>query len=460
MDNRRRRIGLTSPPPCPNQPADWSCSVWRLQRRCPARGVVAHQPRRAGRTILMKFRNGAWLWHDGVTPHVARRLVDYRIDGDSLWLAAVDREGAGGADSFEGTVLEMRVTSPMRDVIRVQISHHRPHDREPASFDLDRSLKAANVRVQDEVESLAFTSGKLTLTIDKGPPWRMRFVDEVGTTITSGEDESLGYMRLANGQPHRLTQRLSLGVGECIYGLGERFGPIVRNGQTVKIWNEDAGTTSDQAYKNIPFYLSSRGYGVLVNTPGEVEFEVATEFVSQLQFSVPQESLDYFVFLGPDPKDVLEKYTRAHRPAGAAATVVVWAVAEHIIHDEVRRENRERVRRWHAVARHSAQGVSLRLLLDARTPLVRLRVGPREVLRPTRDARAAEIQGPECLRLDQPVHLAAFKTVRRRPARGILHQAPRWQRVSARSMAAGHGVRRFYQSAHRRMVSVETARAA
>src|SRR3954452_10500357 len=107
-----------------------------------------------------------------------------------------------------------------------------------------------------------------------------------------------------------LMQRLSMAVGECIYRLGERFSPLVKNGQSIQIWNDDGGTCSDLAYKNIPFYLSSRGYGLLVNSPGRVEFEIGTERVSQVQFAAPGESLDYYVFFGPDPKDVLDKYTR------------------------------------------------------------------------------------------------------------------------------------------------------
>ena len=43
-------------------------------------------------------------------------------------------------------------------------------------------------------------------------------------------------------------EQLTLDVGECVYGLGERF-TIVKNGQTVDIWNEDGGTSSEQAYK-------------------------------------------------------------------------------------------------------------------------------------------------------------------------------------------------------------------
>ncbi|MEB0222437.1 hypothetical protein QN393_25365, partial [Pseudomonas sp. AB12(2023)] len=87
--------------------------------------------------------------------------------------------------------------------------------------------------------------------------------------------------------------RLGLGVGELVYGLGERFGPLVKNGQTIDIWNADGGTSSEQSYKNIPFYLTNRGYGVLVNHAEHVSFEVGTESVEQVQFSVAGEYLEY-----------------------------------------------------------------------------------------------------------------------------------------------------------------------
>ena len=90
--------------------------------------------------------------------------------------------------------------------------------------------------------------------------------------------------------PSYLHAQLSLGVGELVYGLGERFGPLVKNGQTVDIWNADGGTSSEQSYKNVPFYLTNRGYGVLVNHPEHVSFEVGSEAVEQVQFSVPGET--------------------------------------------------------------------------------------------------------------------------------------------------------------------------
>jgi alpha-D-xyloside xylohydrolase len=256
---------------------------------------------------------------EGVSASWLRRVNEYRIEGQTLIVCGVDRAGTKGMDSFGGKVMEIRITSPMSDVIRVQACHHRPGHKGVTSFDLDHSLKAAGVVIEDQKDHLLFTSGRLRLRIRKAP-FEMRFEDgDALVTRTGGE--GMGYMQVRGRGPF-MTQRLSLGVGECIYGMGERFGPIVRNGQSVTIWNDDAATVSDLAYKNIPFYLSSRGYGLLVNSPGKVEFEVATERVMQVQFSLPGEGLDYYVFYGPDPKDVLSKYTLL---SGRAAVPPAWS---------------------------------------------------------------------------------------------------------------------------------------
>ncbi len=68
-----------------------------------------------------------------------------------------------------------------------------------------------------------------------------------------------------------MREQLSISVGELVYGLGERFSAFVKNGQSVDIWNEDGGTSTEQSYKNIRFtfpikdmvYLSIIGKGFL-----------------------------------------------------------------------------------------------------------------------------------------------------------------------------------------------------
>src|SRR4029453_16295172 len=115
----------------------------------------------------MKFRDGAWLWEDGVSAACMKRVHEYHIDGDAMIVAAVDRSGSKGEDRFEGTVLEMRLTSPMADVIRVQVRHHLPQPTGVSAFDLDYSLKAPNVRIEGRGEDLCFASGRLSILLRK-----------------------------------------------------------------------------------------------------------------------------------------------------------------------------------------------------------------------------------------------------------------------------------------------------
>jgi alpha-D-xyloside xylohydrolase len=261
----------------------------------------------------MKFSHGVWKWAEGITPTCVRKVTEYKVDRDSLWVAAVDRNGTDPSDRFEGLVLQLHITSPMPDVIRVRIVHHEELAAKNVKPDLDYSLANSHVKIEDLPDELTFTAGRATLRICKSK-YSIQFEDG-STVITGGEWDSLGQMTNRAGNQW-LMQRLRMGVGECLYGLGERFGPLAKNGQSISIWNEDGGTGSDLAYKNIPFFLSNRGYGILVNSNARVEFEIGTERVSQIQFSVPQEELDFYFFRGPSPREVLEKYTRlSGRPA-------------------------------------------------------------------------------------------------------------------------------------------------
>ena len=126
----------------------------------------------------------------------------------------------------------------------------------------------------------------------------------------------MGYWKHRQSGEGFLTEQLALGVGETIYGLGEQFTPFVKNGQSVEMWNGDGGTASEQAYKCVPFYLSSAGYGVFVAQPEDVAFEVGSEKVERVQFSTKGERLEYYLIDGPTPKAVLNRYTAlTGRPA-------------------------------------------------------------------------------------------------------------------------------------------------
>ena len=126
-----------------------------------------------------------------------------------------------------------------------------------------------------------------------------------------------------------IREQFDTSVGEYFYGFGEKFTTFTKNGQNVEIWNADGGTCSDQSYKSIPFYLSSKGYGVFVNSTDKVSYEVCSDTVSKVSMTVPGESLEYYVFGGANLTDVLKGYTEPYRQAFTAACILIWSVAHN-----------------------------------------------------------------------------------------------------------------------------------
>jgi len=291
----------------------------------------------------MKFTDGFWHNRPGVDAQYAAEAYDvtahHSPDGDELVVHAPTRVITGRGDTLNRALLTVTLSSPLEGVVRVRVEHHRGAVPRPG-FDLvGAETGHASARVDDDGGVL--DAGPLQARIRRGAPWDLSFADAERVLTRSGH-KSVGYVRLAPdapvaAEPAGITgvtstglapaetyvhTQLSLDVGELVYGLGERFGPFVKNGQTVDVWMADGGTSSEQAYKNVPFYLTNRGYGVLVNHPEHVSFEVGSEAVEQVQFSVAGEHLEYFVIYGPTPAEVLERYTRL---TGRPAQVPAWS---------------------------------------------------------------------------------------------------------------------------------------
>jgi len=258
----------------------------------------------------MKFTDGYWNMRPGVTPHYAAQVHEVQIEPDALTVYAPTKRLAHRGDTLNLPLLTVRFSSPLPNVIRVQAWHHKGARPRPPEFQLN--MQPPPVQIQDDAQAATLTSGRLTVRVNKSD-WRVEFKDGERIVTSSGW-RGLGMVDTPDGR--FIHDQLSLGVGECVYGLGERFTAFVKNGQVVDLWNEDGGTSSEQAYKNVPFYLTNRGYGVFVNHPEKVSFEVASEKVERVQFSVPGESLDYCLVYGPSPKEVLARYTAlTGRPA-------------------------------------------------------------------------------------------------------------------------------------------------
>ena len=261
----------------------------------------------------MKFTDGYWKMREGVTAHYARSVAEAAVDQGAITLYAPVREVAQRGDTLNSPLLTVDCWSPAEGVIGVRCTHHAGAVPGRPQFELHTPDAPAGTVTRDG-SVLELRSGELGLRVDTEGPWRLDFTG-AGRPLTSIGARGTGFATDASGRHYMIAQH-ALGVGESVYGLGERFTPFVKNGQSVEIWQADGGTSSEQAYKNIPFHLTSRGYGVFVGHPGLVSYEVGSEAVGQLQFSVEGQSLEFYVVHGPTPKQVLERYTAlTGRPA-------------------------------------------------------------------------------------------------------------------------------------------------
>ncbi len=262
----------------------------------------------------MQFHKGCWVKEKGFELFSPKEVHFYEVKDNTLTICAPTIPIRTRGDVLEGINLTITISSPAKDIIRVKTKHHLGVTHKGPDFELNVT-DASILNIEDLEDKFILTSGGLTLEVTKNPFSLVYKRD--GEILTKGNDLACvkedwhGYYYDLDGDTKNtyMTQSLGLSVGELVYGLGERFTAFTKNGQNVEIWNEDGGTNTQISYKNIPFYITNKGYGVLVNHPEKVSFEVGSELVTKVGFSVEGNELDYFVINGPSMKDVLMRYT-------------------------------------------------------------------------------------------------------------------------------------------------------
>jgi alpha-D-xyloside xylohydrolase len=267
----------------------------------------------------MKFSDGYWMMRAGVHASHPVEVLDATPGDGSLVVYAPTQRIRHRGDLLRGPAVTVSFSAPLPDVIGVEITHFAGGTPREPRFQLP-GRENPQAAAWCDSQSAVLTSGALSATVSRGEEWSVGFAADGGPLTRSGP-EAMAIIDTDDGG-HYVREQLDLGIDTFVYGLGERFGPLVKNGQAVDIWNADGGTASEQAYKNVPFFLTNAGYGVFVDHPGRVSFEVASEAVSRVQFSVQGQTMRYFVIYGPDLKDVLRKYTAL---TGRPARLPAWS---------------------------------------------------------------------------------------------------------------------------------------
>ena len=182
--------------------------------------------------------------------------------------------------------------------------------------------KAPWMKGSDEApsrESFDLVTGALRITVTLDP-YRLEIRDLSGKTLcgiggpekdnfSNWDSYNTGVCRaLTDGSPIAV-ESFDLRYDECIYGLGEKFIKLNKVGQTVDLNMTDAlGVTTPRSYKNIPFYVSNKGYGVFFNHSSLMTYWVGSMSAVDVQVAAEDDFLDYYVIAG-NIKEVLGRYT-------------------------------------------------------------------------------------------------------------------------------------------------------
>ena len=220
----------------------------------------------------MKFSNGCWLQKENCACFSPAQVYFSKIEDDRVTICAPTSRINHRGDTLGGINLTIQISAPYPEVLRVQTFHHMGLRSRTPQFELLEPC-TGKLAAEETDTQIIVRSGTLRIEIEKesGSFCFLRGTEK----ITASGSRDLAYMKTnwkgyaydRGPEDAHMREQLSLSVGELIYGLGERFSAFVKNGQSVDIWNEDGGTSTEQSYKNIPFYLTNKGYGVFVNHP-------------------------------------------------------------------------------------------------------------------------------------------------------------------------------------------------
>jgi alpha-D-xyloside xylohydrolase len=115
------------------------------------------------------------------------------------------------------------------------------------------------------------------------------------------------------------------------YGLGERFDSLNHTHQVIRNASQDNATSKgSDTYKPIPFYLSTSGYGLWVDTTAEAIFDMNAASRENVWFTVPAQKLRVVFIQGPEFPRILDRFTAM---AGRSMLPPYWSFAPWVGRD-------------------------------------------------------------------------------------------------------------------------------
>ncbi len=216
-----------------------------------------------------------------------------------------------------GETINVAISIVAPGIVRVLLEGESPDPR--------RVTLARELSDQEVIVSLEKSEGRVTLASDLVrvqidlDPFHLTFYGPDGRAILDQnytDDYVTGRLAVlpfgfskVEGQRVAFHDTFNVEPDEHFYGFGEKFTDFDKRGQRLEMWHYNTlGVHTERAYKNVPFFVSTRGYGLFVDSVTCVNFDMAASNHATFSLIVPDSALDYYVIVGPELKTVITRY--------------------------------------------------------------------------------------------------------------------------------------------------------
>lgn len=261
------------------------------------------------------------------------------------------------APNGPGEAVLMRVEFCTPEIVRFRMNPSDadatpvvPENKTPMVVN-DFAARDAFVQIEVKDTRIILRSSALAIVLTCRP-WQMTIIDSKGETLfrtlpaavfqhpPTGESHldgasitdawpwffrdlyPLGFVRDETGQT-QVFETATIWYDEHFYGFGEKFGTLDKRGQAIQLWHANAtGNTWPLSYKNVPFFISTRGYGLFINSAYPIQYHMGDLSHTRYSMHLQHDLLDYYFIYGPSIKQILPRYTSI---TGAPALPPLWS---------------------------------------------------------------------------------------------------------------------------------------